>query len=50
MELSKKGQKVYQELLEAEMEMIISIMDSLEPDEQDMLLRVLGKATASAPR
>ena len=49
-ELSKKGQKVYQELLEAEMEMIISIMDSLEPDEQDMLLRVLGKAIASAPR
>jgi len=48
-ELSKKGQKVYQELLEAEMEMIISIMDSLEPDEQDMLLRVLGKATGSAP-
>src|SRR3970040_3151009 len=49
-ELSKKGQKVYQELLEAEMEMIISIMDSLEPDEQDMLLRVLGKATEAAPR
>lgn len=46
-ELSKKGQKSYQELLEAEMEMIISIMDSLEPEEQDMLLRVLGKATAS---
>lgn len=45
--LSKEGGKVYQELLEGEMEMIISIMDSLKPREQDMLLRVLGKAAAS---
>jgi len=29
------------------MEMIIRMMDSLKPGEQDALLRVLGKATAS---
>jgi len=46
-ELNKKGGKVYQELLEGEMEMIITMMDSLKPEEQDALLRVLGKATAS---
>ena len=46
-ELDRKGEKVYQELLEAEMEIIISMMDSLKPEEQDMLLRTLGKATAS---
>lgn len=46
-ELNQKGQKVYQDLLEGEMEMIIRIMDSLKPREQDALLRVLGRATAS---
>ncbi len=46
-ELDKKGQKVYQELLEGEMGMIISMMDALKPAEQDALLDALGKATAS---
>lgn len=46
-ELGKKGERVYQDHLEAEMEMIIRMMDSLKPGEQDALLRVLGKATAS---
>jgi DNA-binding MarR family transcriptional regulator len=46
-ELSNKGEEVYQALLEPEMEMIITMMDSLELAEQDALLRVLGKATAS---
>ena len=46
-ELGKKGERVYQDHLEAEMEMIIIMMDSLKPGEQDALLRVLGKATAS---
>jgi len=46
-ELNKKGEKVYQELLEGEMELIITMMDSLKPGEQDALLRVLGKAAAS---
>lgn len=46
-ELDKKGERVYQDLLEGEMEMIIKMMDALKPGEQDALLRVLGKATAS---
>jgi len=46
-ELSERGGKVYQDLLESEMEMIIEMMDSLEPKEQDILLHVLGKATAA---
>jgi len=46
-ELDKKGEKVYQELLEAEMEMIISMMGSLKPEEQDALLDALGKAVGS---
>jgi len=46
-ELNKKGERVYQELLEGEMEMIIKMMDSLKPAEQDTLLRVLGKTAAS---
>lgn len=46
-ELNQKGQRVYQDLLEGEMEMIIRMMDSLKPGEQDALLRVLGRATAS---
>ena len=46
-ELDKKGEKVYQELLEAEMGMIISMMDSLKPEEQDALLDALGKAVGS---
>jgi DNA-binding MarR family transcriptional regulator len=46
-ELAKKGERVYQDLLEGEMEMIIRMMDSLKPAEQDALLQVLGKATAS---
>lgn len=46
-ELDRKGQKIYQELLEAEMGMIITIMDSLEPKEQDALLEALGKAVGS---
>jgi len=46
-ELDKKGGKIYQDLLETEMEMIITMMDSLNPKEQDLLLRLLGKAVAS---
>jgi len=46
-ELNKKGEKVYQRLLEGEMEMLITMMESLKPGEQDALLRVLGKAAAS---
>ena len=46
-ELDRKGRKIYQELLEAEMGMIITIMDSLEPKEQDALLEALGKAVSS---
>lgn len=49
-ELEKKGEKVYQDHLEVEMEMIITMMDSLKPGEQDSLLRVLGKATSSLER
>ncbi len=49
-ELDKKGERVYQDHLEAEMEMIITMMDSLKPREQDVLLEVLGKATASLGR
>jgi DNA-binding MarR family transcriptional regulator len=46
-ELDKKGEKVYQELLEGEMGMIISMMDTLKPSEQDALLNALGKAVGS---
>lgn len=45
-ELTKKGDQVYQECLEAEMELIIAMMDALEPREQDELLDLLGKAVA----
>lgn len=46
-ELDKKGQRIYQEMLETEMEIIIRIMDALKPNEQDALLRTLGKAVGS---
>jgi len=46
-ELDQKGERIYQELLEAEMGMIITMMDSLKSAEQDALLRALGKAVAS---
>jgi DNA-binding MarR family transcriptional regulator len=46
-ELSNKGQKAYQELLESEMEMIITMMDSLKPGEQDALLDALGRIIGS---
>ncbi|MBI2985360.1 MAG: MarR family transcriptional regulator [Deltaproteobacteria bacterium] len=49
-ELDKKGEKVYQELLEAEMGMIISMMDALKPAEQDALLDALGKAVGSVKK
>ncbi|MFQ5960389.1 MAG: MarR family transcriptional regulator [Candidatus Methylomirabilales bacterium] len=45
-ELTKGGDQVYQECLEAEMELIIAMMDALEPDEQDALVDLLGKAVA----
>jgi DNA-binding MarR family transcriptional regulator len=45
-ELDRKGERIYQELLESEMEMIITMMDSLGPEEQDILLQALGKAVA----
>lgn len=46
-ELDRKGEKIYQALLESEMEMIISVMESLRPQEQDALLGALGKAVDS---
>lgn len=45
-ELTKKGQHVYQECLEAEMGLIIGMMDALDPEEQEALLDLLGKAVA----
>jgi DNA-binding MarR family transcriptional regulator len=46
-ELDRKGEKIYQDLLESEMEMIITMMESLKPQEQEALLDALGKALAS---
>ena len=46
-ELDRKGEKIYQELLESEMQMIITMMDALTLQEQDALLDALGKAVAS---
>lgn len=46
-ELDKKGEKIYQILLENEMELIITMMDALKPEEQDALLKALGKAVGS---
>lgn len=43
-ELARKGEHVYQECLEAQMGLIIAMMDALEPREQDGLLDLLGKA------
>lgn len=43
-ELTKRGEQVYQERLEAEMQMIITMMDALGPEEQETLLELLGKA------
>jgi len=45
-ELTKRGEQVYQEALEAEMELIIGMMEALEPEEQDGLVELLGKAVA----
>jgi DNA-binding MarR family transcriptional regulator len=45
-ELTKKGEQVYQDALEAEMELIIAMMEALEPEEQDRLVVLLGKAVA----
>ena len=45
--LDRKGEKIYQELLESEMEMIIAMMESLKPQEQDALIGTLGKAVES---
>ena len=46
-ELDRKGEKIYQGLLESEMEMIITMMEALKPKEQDELLNLLGKAVVS---
>lgn len=46
-ELAQKGQRIYQELLESEMEMIITMMEALKPQEQDALLHALEKAVGS---
>jgi len=43
-EVTSKGEQVCQECLEAEMELIIAMMDALGPDEQDALVDLLGKA------
>lgn len=46
-ELTRRGEKVYRERLEAEMEMILAMMEALEPDEQETLLSLLEKIIAS---
>lgn len=46
-ELDRKGAKVYQALLESEMEMIIAMTESLKPAEQDALLDALGAAVGA---
>lgn len=46
-ELDRKGEKIYRERLESEMEIIITMMESLKPQEQDALLGTLGKAVES---
>lgn len=45
-ELTRRGEQVYQDALEAEMELIIGMMEALEPEEQDALVKLLGKAVA----
>jgi len=45
--LDKKGRRIYQHLLNGEMEVIITMMDSLEPAQQQSFLRALGKAIYS---
>lgn len=45
--LDRKGAKVYQALLESEMEMIIAMMESLKPAEQDALVDALGAAVGA---
>lgn len=45
-ELTPKGEEVHRECLEAEMGLIIAMMDALEPEEQEALLELLGKAVA----
>lgn len=46
-ELDRKGAKAYQALLESEMEMIIAMMESIKPDQQDALLDALGAAVGA---
>ncbi len=46
-ELDKKGKKIYQRLLEEEMDMTIRMIDSLKPVEQQGPVRALGKAVGS---
>lgn len=46
-ELDRKGEKIYRERLESEMETIIMMMESLKPEEQDALLNILGKAVVA---
>jgi DNA-binding MarR family transcriptional regulator len=46
-ELDKKEEKIYQTLLESEMEMIITMMDALKPGEQEALLDGLGRSLGS---
>jgi len=48
--LDKKGRRIYQHLLNGEMEVIITMMDSLEPAQQQSFLRALGKAVGSLGR
>lgn len=49
-ELDRKGEKIYQSLLESEMEMIIAMMDALKPTQQDALLDALGAAVGVLER
>lgn len=45
-ELTKRGEHIYQEALEAEMELIIAMLEPLEHEQQDSLVELLGKAVA----
>jgi len=45
--LDKNGRRIYQHLLNGEMEVIITMMDSVEPAQQQSFLRALGKAVGS---
>lgn len=46
-DLDRKGAKIYQTLLESEMEMIIAMTEAIKPEQQDALLDALGAAVGA---